>query len=65
MKAKELRLIGCHLPRLGFHMLNSDGALRRQTGRAAAGGVIRDDNGNWVCGVAVNLGHCSVVMAEA
>ena len=29
------------------------------------GGVIRDDNGNWVCGVVINLGHYSVVMAEA
>ena len=65
MIAKELHLIGWNLLRLGFYMLSYDGALQRQTRQAAAGGVIRDDNGNWVSGVAVNLGHCSVVMAEA
>ena len=46
MCAKELYLIRWQFPPLGFHMLNSDEALRRQTGRASMGGVVRDDNGN-------------------
>ena len=65
MRAKELYLIGWQFPPPGFHMLNSNGSLRRQTGKAATGGVVKDDNGNWVCRVAINLGLCSVVMAEA
>ncbi|KAH9699945.1 putative ribonuclease H protein [Citrus sinensis] len=43
--------------------LNSDGACKA-TGVAAAGGLIRDHNGHWVAGFGMNLGTCSVTMAE-
>ena len=34
------------------------------TGVAATGGLIRDHNGHWVAGFGMNLGTCSVTMAE-
>lgn len=44
--------------------LNMDGALRGNPGLAAAGGVLRDGDGNWCGGFAVNISKCSISLAE-
>ncbi|KAG7577326.1 Ribonuclease H-like superfamily [Arabidopsis thaliana x Arabidopsis arenosa] len=51
-------------PREGWLKLNTDGASRGNPGRAAAGGVLRDSNGTWCGGFAVNIGLCSAPLAE-
>ncbi|GLT77990.1 hypothetical protein SLA2020_495420, partial [Shorea laevis] len=51
-------------PRYGWAKLNSDGSHFRQSGRTGAGGVIRDNNGDWVIGYAKNLGFGSNNDAE-
>ncbi|KAG8478486.1 hypothetical protein CXB51_028213 [Gossypium anomalum] len=44
--------------------LNANGAVSRTSGRAAAGGVIRDSAGNWIMGYNRFLGNCSIFDAE-
>ncbi|KAF7822494.1 ribonuclease H [Senna tora] len=51
-------------PMVGWIKVNSDGAVCRSSRRAACGGLIRDNFGNWIKGYAVNLGHASVLSAE-
>jgi ribonuclease HI len=48
----------------GWYKLNSDGASNQTTRRAAAGGLIRDDNGLWVREFGRSLGYCSAYWAE-
>lgn len=43
--------------------LNTDGAAK-STGASSAGGLIRDHNGNWLAGFCMNIGSCSVMVAE-
>lgn len=43
--------------------LNTDGATKR-TGESSAGGLIRDHNGKWLAGFCMNIGSCSVTVAE-
>lgn len=43
--------------------LNTDGS-RGVNGAASAGGLIPDANGNWVRGFGMNIGFCSISMAE-
>ncbi|KAH9771139.1 putative ribonuclease H protein [Citrus sinensis] len=43
--------------------LNTDGAMK-SSGRAGAGGLIRDYRGVWQTGCSANLGVCSVTSAE-
>ncbi|MCI33932.1 putative ribonuclease H protein, partial [Trifolium medium] len=42
-------------PPHGWYCLNTDGAAKDSSGVAGCGGLIRDDNGNWVCGFAKYL----------
>lgn len=44
--------------------LNTDGVLRGNPGLAAADGVLRDGDGNWCGGFAVNISKCYVPLAE-
>ncbi|KAG7593458.1 Ribonuclease H domain [Arabidopsis thaliana x Arabidopsis arenosa] len=44
--------------------LNTDGASKGNPGLAAAGRVLRDGDGRWCGGFAVNLGKCSTPLAE-
>ncbi|KAA3488041.1 LINE-type retrotransposon LIb DNA [Gossypium australe] len=44
--------------------LSSDGAVARIFGDAAAGGVVRDQDGNWILGYTHYLGSCSPLEAE-
>ena len=60
---KVNKWIGWSFPTWPWYKLNVDGA-RKATGVAAAGGLIRDHNGHWVAGFGMNLGTCSVTMAE-
>lgn len=43
--------------------LNIDGALK-SNGAASVGGLVRDHNGTWIVGFGINIGHCSVTLAE-
>jgi len=51
-------------PDKGWLVLNTDGAAREGMGLAGAGGIIRDNMGNWVIGFSENLGKCSAIKAE-
>ncbi|GKV38629.1 hypothetical protein SLEP1_g46518 [Rubroshorea leprosula] len=44
--------------------LNTDGSHNHHSGKAAAGGLIRDHNGRWVHGFAVNVGLTTSFLAE-
>ncbi|CAA7016724.1 unnamed protein product [Microthlaspi erraticum] len=41
-----------------------DGASRGNPGIAAAGGVLLDEHGTWICGFALNIGVWSAPLAE-
>ena len=56
---KVNKWIGWSFPTWPWCKLNSDGACKA-TSVAAAGGLIRDHNGQWVAGFGMNLGTCSV-----
>ncbi|BFG24885.1 hypothetical protein CerSpe_111590 [Prunus speciosa] len=59
---KSLKLLAWEPPRDGYFKLNVDGCHRR--GLIGAGGVIRDSEGKWIAGFAVNLGKGGVLEAE-
>ncbi|KAH1113745.1 hypothetical protein J1N35_007123 [Gossypium stocksii] len=44
--------------------LFTDGAVAKASGNAAAGGVVRDRDGNWILGFTHYLGRCSPLEAE-
>ncbi|CAA7012828.1 unnamed protein product [Microthlaspi erraticum] len=48
----------------GWLKMNTDGASKGNPGAAAAGGVLSDEVGAWVCGFSLNLGICSAPLAE-
>ncbi|KAL9841601.1 putative ribonuclease H domain, reverse transcriptase zinc-binding domain-containing protein [Arabidopsis thaliana] len=58
------RLVSWVSPGDGWVKLNTDGASRGNPGFATAGGVLRDHNGAWIRGFAVNIGVCSAPLAE-
>ncbi|CAA7041734.1 unnamed protein product [Microthlaspi erraticum] len=60
----EERQIGWVPPREGWFKLNTDGASRGNPGPATAGGVLRDRDGRWCGGFALNIGRCSAPLAE-
>ncbi|CAN1161710.1 Putative ribonuclease H protein At1g65750 [Linum perenne] len=62
--ARQTLLIGWRLGDEGWYTLNTDGSLIPTTSSAAAGGVIRDDQGRFVLAFSSNLGSCSIVRAE-
>ncbi|KAF7838891.1 ribonuclease H [Senna tora] len=54
-------------PEAGWVKVNVDGACSskgRDHGHAACGGVVRDENGNYMVGFLKNLGSCSPIQAE-
>ncbi|GLT88451.1 hypothetical protein SLE2022_064770 [Rubroshorea leprosula] len=51
-------------PTQPFLKLNTDGSQNHQSGRACAGGLIRDHLGRWVHGFTVNIGFTSSFLAE-
>ncbi|KAK5825961.1 hypothetical protein PVK06_020855 [Gossypium arboreum] len=52
-----------HLAKNWVHLF-VDGAVARDSGNAAAGGVIRDRSGNWILGFTHYLGRYSPLEAE-
>ncbi|CAN1744334.1 Putative ribonuclease H protein At1g65750, partial [Linum perenne] len=62
--ARQAHLIGWRPAEEGCFSLNSDGSLFRNPSRAAAGGVIRDENGRFVTAFSANIGACSIMRAE-
>jgi len=58
------RLIAWEPPPADWVKLNTDGASRGNPGLAAAGGVLRDREGRWIQGFALNIGVCSAPLAE-
>ncbi|CAN1126038.1 Putative ribonuclease H protein At1g65750 [Linum perenne] len=48
----------------GWVVLNSDGSAYRLTGRATAGGLVRDSEGRGMLAYSMNLGRCSITRAE-
>lgn len=53
-----------HPPVEGWVKLNSDGAYRSSMEMASAGGMLRNDQGNWVWGYMVKIGKMKSFMAE-
>ncbi|GLT30193.1 hypothetical protein SLA2020_050080 [Shorea laevis] len=51
-------------PDFPFLKLNTDGAMNHSTGKASAGGLIRDHGGRWIHGFAMCIGQQSSYMAE-
>jgi ribonuclease HI len=50
-------------PSLGWIRLNTDGASKGED-IAGCGGVLRGNNGEWICGFSKGLGACSAYVAE-
>ncbi|KAF7815039.1 reverse transcriptase [Senna tora] len=48
----------------GWMKLNSDGSCNSSTKDIVAGGIIRDDNGNWVSGYSKYIGKGNAIIAE-
>ncbi|KAG7599188.1 Reverse transcriptase zinc-binding domain [Arabidopsis suecica] len=61
---REERMIAWSPPAEGWTKLNTDGASRGNPGLATAGGVLRDGEGAWRGGFALNIGICSAPLAE-
>lgn len=51
-------------PSSGWVRLNSDGAVRGSDAVVGSGGLLRDDQGRWLCGYARHLGSCSAYITE-
>ena len=58
------RQIAWTRPPEGWFKLNTDGASRGNPGLATAGGVLRNSDGEWCSGFALNIGICSAPLAE-
>ena len=58
------RWIKWEKPPTGWFKVNTDGASRGNPGLATASGVLRDENGSWLCGFGLNIGRCSAPLAE-
>ena len=50
-------------PRAGWLTLNTDGSAGSNSG-PGGGGLLRDENGNWVKGFARKIGNTSSYLAE-
>lgn len=51
-------------PPLGKIKLNIDGCSKGDPGQACAGGILRNEKGEWILGFVVNLGVTTVTQAE-
>nr|ABW81036.1 unknown [Arabidopsis lyrata subsp. lyrata] len=57
-------MIGCVAPEDGWSKMNTDGASQGNPGLATASGVLRNSDGKWCGGFALNIGRCSAPLAE-
>ena len=55
---------GWEPPPRGFFKLNSDGSSAANPGEAGAGGIIRNDQGQWLVGYSRKLGQATSTYAE-
>lgn len=58
------KLIGWMSPTSGWFKLNTDRASHGNPGLATAGGVLRNEDGVWCGGFALNIGWCSAPRVE-
>jgi len=58
------RMIRWQVPSDGWVKITTDGASRGNHGLAAAGGAIRNGQGEWLGGFALNIGSCAAPLAE-
>ncbi|KAG7552028.1 Reverse transcriptase domain [Arabidopsis thaliana x Arabidopsis arenosa] len=58
------KLVGWVAPVSGWCKLNTDGASHGNPGMATAGGVLRNEEGGWCGGFALNIGRYSAPLAE-
>ena len=58
------KLITWKRPQLDWVKMNFDGAVNHALGLAAAGGLLRDGDGQWIQGFVHNIGKCTVPRAE-
>ena len=63
-KIKFETLIGWQRPRLSFVKMNVDGSAKGCPGPSAAGGVLRDHNGDWLAGFTFRVGISNSLLAE-
>ncbi|GLT74663.1 hypothetical protein SLA2020_464490 [Shorea laevis] len=64
VRRRELRWINWKPPDRPFLKLNTDGSLDQNSGKATAGGLLRDCVGSWIQGFSVTIGKVSILMAE-
>lgn len=48
----------------GWYKLNSDSAFNRSNNKASAGGMLWDNDGNWVWGFSTNIGKANSFTVE-
>lgn len=58
------RLIGWSMPSDGWVKVNTDGCSKGNLLLGGAVGLIRNSQGDWICGFACNIGSCSPIEAE-
>lgn len=63
-RLRSVEYIGWDLPPQGYFKLNVGGSVKRHTGYAGAGGLLRDHLGNWVHGFTMNVGITFAFIAE-
>ncbi|GKU94254.1 hypothetical protein SLEP1_g7776 [Rubroshorea leprosula] len=63
-KSLSVVLVSWNPPPAGFIKLNTDGSANANPGEAGAGGVFRDELGNWLLGFYRNVGFTSSLSAE-
>ena len=51
-------------PRAGWLTLNSDGSTASTLGPVGGGGLVRDENGDWVMGFARRIGNALSYLVE-
>ncbi|CAL1387171.1 unnamed protein product [Linum trigynum] len=62
--AKQSCLVGWEPPEEGWIQLQLDGSVLSPSGKAAAGGLLRNHTGKCLGAYVCNLGHCSITAAE-
>jgi ribonuclease HI len=62
-KPRRISWVGWKPPDVGWIKLNTDGACK-EVYAAGCGGILRNNNGEWLGGFAKQLGICSAFMAE-
>ncbi|OMP07401.1 reverse transcriptase [Corchorus olitorius] len=63
-KVKQVVHLSWEKPKEQWLKLNVDGSWNQQKNIAAAGGVFRNSQGNWIGGFGANMGNCSIDIAE-